>query len=136
MTLRGLTAVYWFKIAATVVCWCVPLIFFPRELLISAGLPEPQITPFLRMLGWAYLALCVGYAFGLHAAIRGRILPGPIWVGVVSNGGAFGYLLTFGITGTWATWGALAQVLLWGSACATFLITSGLLVFGVPKMRS
>ena len=42
---------------------------------------------FVRMLGWAYLALCVGYYFALKASQHGKRLMGPIWVGMASNGG-------------------------------------------------
>ena len=86
---------------------------------------------FVRMLGWAYLALCVGYAFGLRASLQGKLLLGPIWVGVVSNGGACIYLLYYGATGTWAEWGVAIQFIAWGSIVATALITLGLIAFGV-----
>lgn len=85
----------------------------------------------LRMLGWAYLALCVGYSFGLKASLRGEREMGPIWVGIVSNGGAFLYLCYYGVIGTWATWGAFIQFIGWSSVAATFLITLGLYVYGV-----
>ena len=86
---------------------------------------------FIRMLGWAYLALCVGYWFGLKASLQGQRPMGPIWVGIVGNGGAFLYLLCYCLLGTWTTWGIALQVIGWGSALATFLITAGLLLFGV-----
>ncbi len=86
---------------------------------------------FVRLLGWAYLALCVGYWFGLKESLRGRRASGPIWVGIVSNGGAFLYLLYYGALGTWASWGIALQVIGWGSVLATLLITIGLVIFGV-----
>lgn len=86
---------------------------------------------FVRMLGWAYLALCVGYAFGLRASLQRKRLLGPIWVGVVSNGGACVYLLYYGATGTWVQWGAAIQFIAWGSIVATALITLGLIAFGL-----
>ncbi len=86
---------------------------------------------FLRMLGWAYLALCVGYWFGLRESLRGRRAMGPIRVGIVSNGGAFLCLLYYGAHGTWASWGIVLQVIGWGSVLATLLITLGLFIFGV-----
>jgi hypothetical protein len=86
---------------------------------------------FVRMLGWAYLALCVGYAFGLKASLQGHRAAGPIWVGIVSNGGACAYLAYFGMTGAWSTWGGFVQFVLWSSVGATAAITSGLYFFGV-----
>jgi len=120
-----------FKIAATVIFWCVPLILFPASALTTLGLPEQGSYMFVRMLGWAFLALCVGYGFGLKAAMAGRYQPGPIWVGIVSNGGACTYLLYYGLVGEWATWGIIVQGIFWLSVGATALITLGLYFKGV-----
>ena len=126
-----LSLVLVFKIAATVVVWCVPLILFPASWLQAAGLPWPANDQFIRMLGWAYLALCVGYGFGLRESLQGRAAVGPIWMGIVSNGGACLYLLYYGATGTWETWGGWIQFIAWGSVVATALITAGLVQFGL-----
>ena len=129
--MNHLAKVFVFKIAATILVWCVPLLFFPASLLEAAGFPAQPTYMFVRMLGWAYLALCVGYTFGLAAALKGGRLMGPIWVGIVSNGGACLYLLFYGLTGTWSTWGWMIQVVAWGSILATAVITLGLYRFGV-----
>ena len=42
------------------------------------GFPAQPTEMFVRMLGWAYLALCVGYAFGLRASLRGERAAEPI----------------------------------------------------------
>ena len=86
---------------------------------------------FIRMLGWAYLALCVGYAFGLKASLRGQRAAGPIWVGIVSNGGACLYLMYFGVADAWVAWGGFVQFVLWSSVLATAVITIGLYFFGI-----
>jgi hypothetical protein len=129
--MSNLSKVFVVKIAATVLFWCVPLILFPARILESAGFPAQESYMFVRMLGWAYLALCVGYYFGLDASLNGKRLMGPIWVGIVSNGGASAYLLCYGIAGTWSEWGWFIQCTAWISAIATALITAGLFVFGV-----
>lgn len=129
--MNNLAKVFVFKIAATILFWCVPLILFPVSLLEAAGFPPQPSYMFVRMLGWAYLALCVGYAFGLAAALRGSRLMGPIWVGIVSNGGACVYLLCYGLAGTWVDWGWPIQALAWGSALATAGITLGLYRYGI-----
>ena len=126
-----LSRVFVFKIAATVLVWCVPLILFPAALLEAVGFPPQQSYMFVNMLGWAYLALCVGYAFGLQASLAWRRLMGPIWVGIVSNGGACVYLCYYGVTGEWSGWSGTVQFIFWGSALATALITAGLYLYGV-----
>lgn len=129
--MSNLSKVLIFKIAATIVVWCIPLLLLPAALLEAAGFPPQESYMFVRMLGWAYLALCVGYGFALRAALDGKRLMGPIWVGIVSNGGACLYLLYYGMTGAWSTWGGFIQFVGWGSALATALITLGLVVYGV-----
>ena len=129
--MSSLSKVFVLKIAATVLFWCVPLILFPAEILEAAGFPPQPTYLFVRLLGWAYLALCVGYYFGLVASLEGRRLMGPIWVGIVSNGGASAYLFFYGIAGTWSDWGGFMQFMAWSSAVATALITAGLFIFGV-----
>lgn len=129
--MKNLSRVYLFKIAATLLVWCVPLLLFPGELLSMVGFPEQETYMFVRMLGWAYLALCVGYFVGLQAALKGEVLMGPLYVGLVSNGGACVYLLYYGMTGTWDNWGICVQTIAWSSVSATFLITLGLYVFGI-----
>lgn len=126
-----LSKVLLFKILGTVCLWCLPLLLLPASLLEQIGFPKQGSYMFVRMLGWAYLALCVGYYFALKASLEGKRLMGPIYVGIVSNGGACAYLLYYGLTGTWATWGGALQFVAWGSALATALITLGLYLYGV-----
>ena len=129
--MNKLSIVFIFKISATVLFWSVPLILFPHTLLESAGFPPQPSYLFVRLLGWAYLALCVGYGYGLKAALDGRRATGPIWVGIVSNGGACVYLATYGISGAWVDWGWIIQLIAWGSVLATATITAGLYMYGV-----
>lgn len=129
--MNNLTKIFIFKICATVLFWCIPLILFPTSILETVGFPSQPTYMFVRMLGWAYLALCVSYAFGLKASLRGQRPVGPIWVGIVSNGGACVYLAYFGIVGTWVVWGVYVQFVLWLSVLATAAITAGLYLFGV-----
>lgn len=129
--MSNLSRVLIFKIAGTIFLWCAPLLLFPAALLEQIGFPNQDNYMFVRMLGWAYLALCVGYWFALKASLEGKRLMGPIWVGIVSNGGACLYLLYYGLTGTWSNWGDAIQVIAWGSVVATAIITLGLYLFGV-----
>jgi len=111
--------------------WCLPLLLFPASLLETIGFPPQDNYMFVRMLGWAYLALCVGYYFSLKASLNGQRLMGPIWVGIVSNGGACLYLLYYGVIGSWSAWGGAVQFIAWGSVIATAFITIGLYIYGV-----
>ena len=129
--MNALAWVFSVKIVLTIVVWCVPLLMLPTSLLREWGFTTMAAVLVVRLLGWAYLVLCIGYAFGLRAARNGRRLVGPIWVGIVSNGGACGYLVYFGVLGAFTTWPSWLQVLAWGSALGAGLIMFGLLVFGV-----
>lgn len=129
--MSNLSKVLIFKISGTVFLWCLPLLLLPSSMLEAIGFPPQESYMFIRMLGWAYLALCVGYYFALKASLAGKRLMGPIWVGIVSNGGASLLLLYYGLMGTWAAWGSMVQFILWGSALATALITLGLYCYGV-----
>ena len=119
------------KILGTVSIWCIPLLLFPASTLEAFGFPAQDSYMWVRMLGWAYLALCVGYYVGLRASLAGKRLMGPIWVGIVSNGGACLWLLYYGLAGTWSDWGGAVQFIGWGSMVSTALITAGLVVYGV-----
>ena len=129
--MNALAKVLIFKISATLLFWSLPLICFPPWLIEELGFPRQETYMFVRLLGWAYLALCVGYYFVLRSALKGKRALGPIWVGIVSNGGAFSFLAYYGAVGTWSSWGLYVQLIAWASVLATFVITVGLFVFGV-----
>lgn len=130
--MNALSRVLLFKIVATVLIWCVPLLFLPRSILVEFGFPTgSNDLMFLRMLGWAYLALCVGYAFALKASLVGLRALGPIWVGLISNGGACVLLFFYGLSGTWEDMALTVQFVFWSSALATAGITGGLWIWGV-----
>lgn len=130
--MNSLSLVLTFKIAATVLFWCVPLLLLPSSMLIELGFPaQSKDLMFVRMLGWAYLALCIGYAFGLKASLQGKRAIGPIWMGIVSNGGACILLLLFGLSASWNDMASLVQFIFWSSVVATAAITAGLWIWGV-----
>ncbi len=131
MALTYLSRVFLFKITFTIFFWCTPLILFPPSLLTSIGLPQQPTYMFIRLLGLAYVALCVGYIVGLQSALSGQRAIGAIWSGIVSNGGACLLLAFYGISGAWNDWEGFAKYYLWASGVATGLITVGLFRFGV-----
>lgn len=119
------------KIAITIFAWSIPFLLAPPRLIESLGFKVPEPILFLRLLGVAYAALVVGYVFGLQTSLSGGYPAGVVWVGLVSNGGAFFYLVLNAVSGTWASWGKFARVAMWGSLGATGIITAGLIAFGV-----
>ncbi|OFZ13027.1 MAG: hypothetical protein A2X86_09395 [Bdellovibrionales bacterium GWA2_49_15] len=129
--MNTLSKIFIIKISATLIFWCLPLILMPASMLESAGLINLQSIMFARMLGWAYLALCLCYFFGLKSSLKGDRAMGPIWVGIMSNAGACLYLMYFGLSDAWITLGSFIQFISWASAVFTLAITFGLYLFGV-----
>lgn len=131
-TLKPLVGVLVFKIAFTVLFWCIPLLVAREDWFPVLGIPKPAPIVFVRLLGAAYLALLVGYSFGLAQARRGSRPVGVVWAGAVSNGLASASLFWHGLAGSWSTWGRLGAAVMWVSAVVTLGITIGLLVYGRP----
>ncbi|MEO8001395.1 MAG: hypothetical protein ABI644_05925 [Arenimonas sp.] len=129
--MKALSRVLLVKILLTIVIWCIPLLFFPAAWLQILGFPVPEPQIFLRLLGMAYTALVVGYCFGLRDAMRNRYPHAVVWVGVISNGGAFVLLLVAAISSTWAGWGTIAQWIMWCSLVGTGAISSSLVFYGL-----
>ncbi|MCG8672755.1 MAG: hypothetical protein MI867_25365 [Pseudomonadales bacterium] len=120
-----------FKITLTLAMWCIPLMLFPAELLEWLGFPSIEPSLFSKLLGMAYLALVVGYTFGLLAVRNGETPINTIWVGIVSNGGAAIILGFYGLQGAWSEWGWFAQLHMWLSFIGVTIITFGLFIFGL-----
>lgn len=131
--MSGLARTLIIKIALTVCLWCIPLLLFPATWLRMIGFPVPEPVLFLRLLGMAYVALVVAYAFGLRDVLRGEYPGAVVWVGIVSNGGAFALLLIAAIAGVLDTWGERARILMWISLLGTFAIAAALVWFGVVR---
>jgi hypothetical protein len=133
---RGLVFVLQAKIALTVLPWCIPLLLFPAEFLAELGFPVPVPEIFFRLLGMAYLALVLGYWFGLQQLRAGTYPSTAVWVGILSNGGACTLLGTHGFQAAWSGWGTFAQIFMWASLAGTGAITAGLVVFGPCRAES
>ena len=128
--MNGLAIVFIIKIGFTLVLWCLPLLMVPEILLIKLGLPKPSSMLFLRLLGMAYLALTVGYGFGLIETLNGGHPRDIVLMGIISNGGACLILLINGVFRSWQAWGPPAQFMMWFSLIATGGIALGLVVTG------
>jgi hypothetical protein len=128
--MNPLALVLIYKILITILLWCVPLLTLPKRGFAALKMPVPQPMAFVRLLGAAYLALLVGYSFGLVQVRQGQYPTGVVWTGIVSNGLASGILFFYGLTGAWSTWGRISRIYMWLSALATLSITVLLLLFG------
>jgi len=133
--MNHLSKVLVFKIVGTLVFWCLPLLFYPSSIATIAGLAGESATMLLQLLGWAYLALCVGYGFALKQAMDGQTQLSAMWVGVVSNGGGCLLLGYYGLQGYWLELSWQANLILWGSLLSTFVITIGLIHFGLRQNK-
>ena len=118
------------KIIYTAIFWCLPLLFFPAWAARWLRIPEPRPVLFAHLLGAAYGALLVGYVCGLRDSLQGQNIYNVVVVGLVSNGAAFLLLVLF--AGEWRHWGGrLARIYMWASTVMTFLISVGLISFGL-----
>ena len=133
--MSNLSVILIVKIAITAILWGGPLLLLPSSLLSRIGFPLPEPQLFLRLLGVAYWALLAGYVFGLRVSLQGGYPAEAIWVGIISNGGAFILLTAGAIRGIWSSWGVLAQVVMWGSVLGTGFVTTGLIWFGPLGMH-
>lgn len=111
------------KIAVTLLCWSLPLLLAPAWVSTLVGVAADPPYLFQRLLGVAYLALCLGYGSAYREAGAGRFPAQAIWVGLVSNGGATLVLLAV-LPGVWAD--PTARILMGASAAVTLLIAIGL----------
>ena len=85
--MASLIFTYKMKIGFTLLCWCLPLLLFPALIVEALGTEAEIVTVLLRLLGWAYLALCVGYFIGMKKAYKGEYHEAPIFAGIASNSG-------------------------------------------------
>uniref|UniRef100_A0A0G4G038 Uncharacterized protein n=1 Tax=Chromera velia CCMP2878 TaxID=1169474 RepID=A0A0G4G038_9ALVE len=77
------------KIGGTLVFATIPVLLFPRFLIkkLLGRVPEPIL--YFRLLGWAWVALLVGYTEGLVRLLSYNEWPDwTLRMGIVSNGGA------------------------------------------------
>ncbi len=126
--MKGLSFLLATKIVVTFFSWALPLIFFSEKFFLLFG-PVPQPILFIRLLGVAYLALVVGYSWGWVKSRQGEKVDEILWVGAVSNGGAFLTLSLNHYLEGWAEWTTLGQAYLWYSLVATLLLAVSFLFF-------
>ena len=87
--MKGLVVTYVLKIVITLVFWCLPLLFFGEAIRGEMDIQQPVVDYLFMLLGWAYVALCVGYGVGLFQLLKYKqVNQAPIFAGIASNGGA------------------------------------------------
>ncbi len=130
-SLRLLERTLVLKIILTTLLWAMPFLFFSRDLLepLMGVVPTPLFS--LRLLGWCYVALIVGYAAGLLEVRAGRMPWGIVAMGIVSNGGGAALLGAHLFLGAGRTLSGLAATMNWLSWIALVAITTGLAVGAV-----
>lgn len=135
--LTGLQVVLLIKIIVTFGLWALPFLLpdpildYLTEHLLGISALQPKV--FIHLLGATFLALVVGYISAFFRINKGKDVKQIIWVGVVSNGLACAILLLYGFGGAYQSWSTSGQIVMWGSAIATGLITLGLIVTGGLK---
>jgi len=119
------------KIALTVLFWCGPMLLFPRLTMSKMGFSDMEPIIYIRLLGVAYLALVVGYCFGLKDALYGVYPKVIVLVGIVSNGGAAMIIGYYDIFGYFKDWEKLSRNVMRVSMVLLLGITLGLCYYGV-----
>jgi hypothetical protein len=108
----------------------------PVSLLAEYNVPVTDPPILLRLLAVAYAGLELGYVIGLLQTVTGEKSPATVGAGIVSNGGSLVVLLYFGLNQAWAKWRYPAGELMWLSAAALVIITTGLIVCGGPQLMA
>ena len=120
------------KIVLTLLVWALPCLLLPPPWFRFVGLDMSTVEALVlcRLLGAAYLALCVAYAFCLFDPAR---YAGVRLVGIVSNGLASGVLWFMTVRGMLAPLPVVGKAYLIVSAVLTAALTLALLVARAPR---
>ena len=103
----------WIKILGTACFAAIPMLLAPENLYLWLGFPAMPTMLFLRLYGLSTLALLFGYYGGIEACREGQFPRAALRMGLVSNATQGAALLLAGALGVYASWGLLAQVMMW-----------------------
>lgn len=113
MTLLSLLIL--FKIAMTAVTTSGPMLLLPGHRIGGLFGVGVEAAPLARLYGIALTAMLIGYGSGVVQAEQDRLPVGIVWMGLVSNLGASGYLAASGgwrrATALTALYGAIGVAL-------------------------
>ena len=121
------------KIIVTLGFWSFPLLVAPGFFLPLAGLDLPDSHILLSLLGWAYLALCVGYGYGFMQARKGVREKGILVMGVASNGSGCLIMLFYALSGTAPQLTVFGNVIALGSGFFTGFFAFSLYHLGLRE---
>jgi hypothetical protein len=125
----GVIRLLWIKILGTAAAAALPMLLTPESVYLWLGFPQQPTMVFMRLYGLATAALLVGYFGGIQQAERGDFPRGVLRMGLVSNGGQGLAIAIAGLAGVFASWGWMAQAMMW-SLCAFILgIATAIAVF-------
>lgn len=131
-----LRAVLILKIGVTLVCWAGPMLLLHPAQFEMLGFPVPEPFLYIRLLGMAYLALVVGYAYGYRVALKGYFPSAAVAIGIVSNGGAAMIILAFLLSGKTEEFSPIAYNLMVLSGGLLGLITLGLVLAAYRERKA
>lgn len=77
-----------FKIGFTAIFAALPMLLLPASRIEARLAVDVSAVPYIRLYGWALVALLVGYGGAIPVAEAGHMPWGVIVMGVVSNVGA------------------------------------------------
>ena len=126
--MRPVIALLWIKIVGTLLFAALPLLLVPEPLYLWLGFPPQPTLLFLRLYGLSTLALLVGYHGGIELARAGQFPRGVLRMGLVSNGGQGLAILIAGVAGTCASWGWMAQAMIYGLGLFILAIAAAIVV--------
>lgn len=136
MNQKALSILLKTKIIITTAMWAIPLLAFPKSIFEWIGIPFPEPALFLRLLGVSYIALCIGYGWGIVLLNRGENPLGILLMGMVSNGFAFIMIILFGILDSYSEWSLLGKFYIYLSAGLTGSITLLLILLSLKQKQS
>lgn len=131
--MRHIERLLWIKIIGTAMFAALPMMLAPEELYRMLGFPDMPTMLFLRLYGFSTLALLFGYYGGIRLCRQGQFPKDVLRMGLVSNGTQGGALLIAGLIGTYAAWGVMAQLMMWGLAAFILAIAVVILVCMVHR---
>jgi hypothetical protein len=99
-----------FKISFTMIFVALPMLLLRASRIEARLAIDASAVPYIRLYGWALVALVAGYGGGIPPAEAGHMPWGVIAMGIVSNAGATLLMLS-----PWGTSPSRAMPLVFGS---------------------
>ena len=118
-------------IVVTLVCWAVPLLFFPGPILRKLRVPLAEPLIVLRLLGAVNLALCLIYLLGSLRLSQGHNATDVVMVGLLHSAMAAAIIWRYALHGHYRRWPAAARGYIFTSGSILTTLALALLVAGL-----